>query len=152
MISDLIYQPQTRELYCEECRRPRRIKTTLYFKQFSIIISDIGNIVSTPILESGFFRGKCNDHEVESPIDPNTLFILKHPDDFIQPDDPRFRTLYPEQYARMQHEQELQKNKAENEYVNTEIANKRIKEKFGQRGMDAIKMLEENHPELSKVK
>lgn len=152
IIERLCRIPQYRQIWCKRCKREVDIETTLAFCQHRMIMDGDDVVSINPVLESGEWEGRCrHGHQVRQAVDHNLLFMLTHPDDFVQPDDPRFKTLYPQQYEQIQRTQELEEQKAEAKYRNTEIANKQFKEQFGHRGQEALKVLEEKHPELSKV-
>lgn len=135
---------QERMFRCSLCRRTVPCSVRLAFAQHSITESESGAIGCDPVLTSAYWRGSCAEgHPIREPADRSILHILENPDDIVQPDDPRFQTLYPKQYEEMQRAKEKAKESAETAHRKKDLYAREVSERFGQAGRDALKVADE---------
>jgi hypothetical protein len=152
-IFNSLFRPHDRPVYCRECNRGAIRKVSLHFGQYEATLCNDGESLCKPVKGSAYWLAECKEgHTVRQPIDFNVRYILEHPDDFLQPGDPRYAKVYPVQYARMKADEAQDKIDLEESYMATEIADKRMGEVFGRQGKEALALLKEKHPEFYKVK
>lgn len=151
IIEHLCQDKEWRKLPCDECEDMKSVLSVMRFCQHSIIPHDSGQRTLAPVLESAQWVGECPEgHQVRVLVDGNILHALKHPDDYLQPDDPRFKMVYPKQYAEIERNTEMKRQQEEAQYQQTNQQNREFKKRFGKRGESVLQALEDKHPDLKK--
>lgn len=95
----------------------------------------------------GYWKGICPaGHSFISRT--GAIYALNHPEDLVQPGDPRFAKLYPKQYQEMQTGQERYQAETKAKEEAEWKADREVVEKFGAQGKDALKAVKERLNEI----
>lgn len=113
-------------LYCNDCRDIIRHEATVSWNHWF-----------------GYHGYWVDEKGHKQRLDGNTMYQLNHPEDLVQPGDPRFQRLYPKQYAEIQAATERHKQELKQEEEETWKKDKEFTEKFGKEGADALKVAKE---------